>query len=158
MKQMVDSACSFFGAFIRNIIVISIAGVLVIGVGIFTIIDLSDQVKMYKAQVNSLSEVNAAQEETIADQAETISALEREKERLQKELAAVSPDPSVGIRLEIRFLGFLKLVTTSFPRSVSREVFDSLNVGDEISAAPWLEDASAPGIVSVRFFVADKFE
>ena len=126
--------------------------------GIARLVELNDQLSVARAQISSLSDSNAEKDAVIAAHAETISEQEQQIAELRRELEALSPDPSILVRMELRVLGCFRLMNVSFPRSVSREIFDSLSQGDEISEAPWLDAVIPSGVVSARFFVADMME
>ena len=158
MKQIVNNACGFFGAMIRNIFIIILAAVLILIFGIARLVELNDQLSVARAQISSLSDSNAEKDAVIAAHAETISEQEQQIAELRRELEDLSPDPSILVRMELRVLGCFRLMNVSFPRSVSREIFDSLSQGDEISEAPWLDAVIPSGVVSARFFVADMME
>ena len=156
MLRMLENACGFFGAMIRNMFIIALAGVLVIVFGFMRIMDLNE--RLDEGEIAVLSALRDEQEDAIAEQAEVISAQDQQIAQLQQELEALSKDPRFLIRQEIRLLGFIRLGSVCFSQSVSREIFDSFGEGDEISASSLLMDNVPNGLIQIRFFVADRIE
>lgn len=158
MKQMIENACGFLGALIRNIFVIILAAVLLIVFGASRIMELSRELEACDARISSMSIEIREKDIVIAEKEDEIIRLDKEIDILNQKIAEISPAPSAAIRQEIWFMGCIRLGENAFICNVSPDVFDSLSEGDEISAAEWLGEAPASGLIRIRSFVIEKIE
>lgn len=149
MLRIIEKACGFIAATCKNIVLFSLAAMVLLFAGAIQITLLNMELDAARRENTVLSQENAKLLEDANASAFLIDELRRERE-------AVDEKQSLVIREEFRFLGFIKLGSTCFSHDVSCEIFDGINLGDDVSTAPWLEASFASSLVSARFIVAAK--
>ena len=149
MLRIIEKACGFIAATCKNIVLFSLAAIVLLFAGAI-------QITLLNVELEAARNENAALSHRNAELIESVHSREQLIDEMRMELEAADEKQSLVIREELRFLGLIKLGSTCFSHDVSCEIFDGINLGDDVSTAPWLEASFASSLVSARFIVAAK--
>ena len=157
MKRMIESGFQIVGNVLRSTVAIALAMIVILGLGIMKVTALNQQLNDAQDQIRRQN-VTIEEKNAIIDQQDsTIIQMGQEMAELKKQLDAVGQEPTITVRVQFRLLG-VGLFETRFDRTVSREIFDSIRVGDDVTDAAWMAAPVPSSFVGFRFFVESKAE
>ena len=157
MKRMIEGSFHIVGAMLRSTVAITLAILIIIGFGIMKVTALNQQLDEAQAQIRRQNVMIEEKNATIAEQDTTIIRMGQEMAELKQQLDEVGQEPTITVRVQFRLFG-AGLFETHFDRTVSREIFDSIQVGDDITDASWMAAPAPSNFVGFRFFVDARVE